>query len=92
MSEPQLFSIEERSKWFFERYTFEQFAMDHDLHKHCIGCAGCILDPQPIVQYSHPIWCVACRDRIEKVCAMTGRKPPWEFTMTFRSGGAVDDV
>lgn len=80
----KIYALDEISKWFFERYTFEQFAMDHDLHVHCIGCGGCILDPQPQVQYSHPIWCIGCRDRIEKRCAKTGARVPWHFTMTFR--------
>lgn len=90
MTNAQLFSLEEQSKWFFERYTFEQFATDHDLHKHCIACNGCLLDPSPVVQYSHPLWCVGCRDRIEKQSAKTGARVPWAFTMTFRRDSQSD--
>lgn len=40
--------------------AFEEFALDHNRHRHCIVCQGCILDPSPLVQGSWPLWCIGC--------------------------------
>lgn len=68
-----------------KRYTdpfedFERFALDHEAHRHCQGCGGCILDPSHLVQM-YPCWCVSCRDRI-KANTPDERLPwrgMWEF-------------
>lgn len=61
---------------------FEQFAMDHNRHKHCIACAGCILDRRPVVMENNPIWCAQCADKIEAT-TKPGRRP-WDATCGFR--------
>lgn len=40
--------------------AFEEFALDHNRHRHCIVCSGCILDPDPFIQGSWPLWCIGC--------------------------------
>lgn len=59
--------------------AFEQFALDHARHVHCLGCGGCLLDPSHLVQgYGTVTWCVGCRDRIKASCQRSGMAPPWE--------------
>jgi hypothetical protein len=54
---------------------FEQFALDHNRHNHCMGCGGCFLDPSHLVQH-YPAWCCGCRDRI-KANIRPGMPLPW---------------
>ena len=61
--------------------NFERFALDHEEHAHCIGCGGCLLTPSFLVQCYFPVWCVACRERIKKQAAVTGRRLPWTFEL-----------
>ena len=44
--------------------TFEEFATNHDLHRHCSGCGSCILDPE--MQHLWPLYCVSCALRVIK--------------------------
>lgn len=37
---------------------FEEFAMDHSQHKHCLMCEGCILS-QEVQEFSF-VWCLGC--------------------------------
>jgi hypothetical protein len=55
---------------------FEQFALDHNKHRHCMACGGCLLDPRWMVQ-EFPAWCIGCRDRI-KANLPPGVPPPWK--------------
>ena len=60
---------------------FERFALDHEVHNHCQGCGGCMLDPSHLVQ-GYPVWCVNCRERIKKSKPKDAPLPwrgGWEF-------------
>lgn len=64
--------------------AFEQFALDHQRHVHCLGCGGCLLDPSHIVQgFRSWVWCVGCRDRIKATCARSGLPLPWAGGVEF---------
>lgn len=66
--------------------AFAAFADDHGRHRHCARCAGCILNPDPVVQDSAVIWCVACRDTLKK--SLPYDRMPWEWEMLLIRGGA----
>jgi hypothetical protein len=63
--------------------NFEKFALDHNLHRHCASCRGCLLDTRQWVLRSAPLWCVACRDRI-KAHTPKGHALPWEHGWEIR--------
>lgn len=68
--------------------AFEEFALNHYRHKHCMGCGGCILDDSRVVLESHPIWCIGCRDRIKK--ATPAAVPlPWDRGFEIKDGEQV---
>lgn len=62
------------------RTDFEEFALNHDKHEHCIGCGGCLLDPrvESLKGILHPFWCVSCRDKIDANMPK-GMDRPWEI-------------
>lgn len=57
--------------------SFEEFAFDHEKHRHCHECKGCLLDIRPAVWSAFPLWCVGCRERI-RASTPYGKKLPWE--------------
>lgn len=61
--------------------SFEEFAKNHDYHKHCIACGTCLLNPDPIIQTSYPLWCNPCATNLEQNSVS---KLPWDTTGGFR--------
>lgn len=57
--------------------NFEEYALDHKRHPHCVACNGCLVDPSPDVVLSRPLWCIACKNRIESQ-TQPGVPLPWK--------------
>jgi hypothetical protein len=56
--------------------NFSEYAKNHDVHPHCCGCGGCLLDPKLKDTTMAPFWCVGCMNRV-KSGLPDGVKPPW---------------
>lgn len=69
--------------------TFEEFATNHEQHAHCLGCGGCLLNPNVERSSTTPVWCTGCTVRIAKNLP-AGVMPPWGYAPVLYSQEAVD--
>jgi hypothetical protein len=73
----------------FGMTKFEKFAYDHTKHLHCMGCAGCILQPGLKELVGTSVWCTQCRDRIE--ASVPEERWPWfEYGFRFNKEGKIE--